>query len=493
MKLRAFIVLTLVLVLSVPSYAEVLIISRPARAWLLRIFDEIDRAEELKDVPAETVGELEYFVQRYPRTDVTDKALFTLARTYSALGYYSKARPAYGKLLDEFAGSRLREGAEAQLQEIEGLTDTAALIVGINPEDAVIGVVLPLKGKYSRFGQGALKGIRLAAGVFKERYWPVKLLVADVGSSEELFKKLTELSENPNVLGLIGPLASRSAVPLGRFAQSRSMPIIVLSQKSGVPGLGDYVFRNFLTPRQQAASVAVYAYSRLGLRSFAILYPESGYGRRLAGLFTEEVKRLGGEVVSVGSYAEGEVDFAGELESLFLIDTYEHMKGRRRITEFKRRVNADALYLPGFHSTVGLIAPYLPYYDIMDVTLIGSSGWNSPGLVELAGDYLEGSVFVDGFYAKSVRAGTAEFVRRFEQVYGYEPGIIEATAYDSAMMLMLSLSPAKGPLRRDIVRDRLKTIGFDGASGSIRFDATGEAQRRLFLLTVKDGAIVEIE
>jgi ABC-type branched-subunit amino acid transport system substrate-binding protein len=150
----------------------------------------------------------------------------------------------------------------------------------------------------------------------------------------------------------------------------------------------------------------------------------------------------------------------------------------------------DALFIPDYYDVVSVITPFLAYYDIKDIILLGSNGWNSPKLSELGGKYVEGAIIVDGFFSGSSRKETKEFVKRFKEVYGYEPGILEAQAYDAAIMLFSSLG--EDPIDRDILRGRLMTMSIEGASGKISFDSDGEARKELFLLTVKNGEIVEL-
>ena len=138
------------------------------------------------------------------------------------------------------------------------------------------------------------------------------------------------------------------------------------------------------------------------------------------------------------------------------------------------------------------IAPYLAFYGIKDIKLLGAGGWNSPKLIELGGEYVEGAVFVDGFFAGSKRKGASEFVKLFQNSYGYDPGIIEAYAYDGTSVLLIAAK--KSGDGRKAIRDALAAIsGFEGATGKISFDGNTEAGQELFVLKVEKGSIVEVE
>jgi len=156
-------------------------------------------------------------------------------------------------------------------------------------------------------------------------------------------------------------------------------------------------------------------------------------------------------------------------------------------------VEIDALFIPDYYETVGLIAPYMEYYNIKDVLLLGSNGWNSDKLIELGGKNVEGAVFVDGFFPGSKRPGTMDFVRRFTDVYGRTPGVLEAQAYDAAMMLIYAMKGDGSHVDRGALKNRLERLrGFSGAGGAITFDRRGEAIKKLFVLTVRNGRIIEV-
>jgi ABC-type branched-subunit amino acid transport system substrate-binding protein len=522
MKKTAFLTAITLIVSFNLSYGGPFWSRNAARDNLTAIFERI----ELNGPREELVEELEKFTESFPHARVTEEALLRLAGIHLKKKEFEKAGGFYQEILERFPTGRhkidalyglgycqyrnghMRE-AKAALESVISSSETTLamkvkarmLIETIasvtsspwtDPGEVAIGAALPLKGVYATFGEAALKGILLAADVFGKRKGSVEvrtLDVADAGLSAD--DAVTELSKDHRVLCLVGPLASRRAGGMALKAQRKRVPIIVLSQKKGLPEIGDYVFRNFLTPKQQAESIAGYAYETLEKRKFAVLYPKNRYGTELAKRFKKTVLELGGEIASEISYEPGQKDFGEELEFLFGIEVKEHVKGRRHIREYTQTVEIDALYIPDYPEAVGQIAPYLAYYNVKDVQLLGSNGWNSPKLVELAGKYVEGAVFVDGFFSRSERPGTKRFVKRFTEVYGYRPGVIEAQAYDAAMMLLTAIGD--GADNRDDVRNMLeRSHGLEGATGRMYFDFKGEAVKELFLLKVEGRKIVEI-
>lgn len=481
---------------------------------------------ETKGADKNTIGELEGYIENNPKGEHADEALLRLGRIYADKKDYVKALKAYSELAGNFPESRFRpealyeaghleyktghlEEAKAALDAVRSspastvsLKVKAALLFkeidsasfGLAPRlDApAIGVLLPLKGPYAQFGEEALNGALMAADVFGDRKGSFDVIVRNAGSDAASVEgAVSELADNPRVVGLVGPLVSTTAFEAARYAHNRKLPIITLSQKEGVAD-GEYVFRNFLTPASQARAMAEYACKTLGRTKTAILYPQNSYGTELARLYEKEVKARGCEIVKTASYPKGTTDFTDQMKRLFGIQVKERMEGRRKIKEYTSTIDIDSLFIPDSYDSVGLIAPYLDFYNIKGVQLLGSNAWNSRKLVELAGKNVEGAVFVDGFFPGSKRAETAEFTARFKEIFGHEPGLIEAQAYDASNAI-ISAVRERG-FDREALKAGLRELkDLKGATGSLAFSERGEAVKRLYILTVKNGRITEAE
>lgn len=76
---------------------------------------------------------------------------------------------------------------------------------------------------------------------------------------------------------------------------------MALTQRADVTEAGNWVFQAFLTPQHQVEALVRYGLAR-GWRRYAILAPESAYGRTFARLFQDEVTKRGGEVVVQETY-----------------------------------------------------------------------------------------------------------------------------------------------------------------------------------------------
>ena len=419
---------------------------------------------------------------------------------------------------------------------IHSLTERARFI------PFTVGCLLPLSGSYAIFGQRALNGIELALSQSAEMggVIPFNIIVKDSRSDSDMSVKAVDQLDQQKVGAILGPMATAEAA--AESAQAKGIPILVFTQREGIPDIGTYVFRNFITPQMQVRSLVSFAVDELGARRFAILYPDENYGRRYMNLFWDQVIEYGGVVNGVEMYDPEGTDFAKPIKKLagifydvpndlratglpriqksllplmedsmrsrrdVIADPVERISGipldRDAIDDLGRRnpdrddqwhpiVDFDAVFIPDAPKKAGLIIPQLAYYDIRDVYLLGTNLWNSRTLLDMSGEYMKGTLIADGFFAESQSETVKKFVADFQRVYGRAPGIVEAVAYDSAMMVFQTMRQTATDSRRDLKQALLQINDFEGVSGRTGFAQNGEVEKTLHMLRINRGRFVE--
>ena len=416
--------------------------------------------------------------------------------------------------------------------EHENVQQAKRLISLINKRSVysryTIGCLLPLSGPYKIYGNGALKGIQLAFNQFnaKNPERSIKIIVKDTGSdsakSEVAVKELFE----ENVAAIIGPVITSGSA--AKAAQNYRIPIITLTQKDNIPELGEYVFRNFITPGMQVKALVSYAAKELGLKSYAILYPDEKYGETFMNLFWDEVIAHKGKVVGVESYKPDGTDFADPIKKLvgLYYDVPEDLKNIDETAKEKENgeateniietllsplddksenwdikeseeseaiVDFDAVFIPDAPKKSGLIIPQLAFYDVKDTYLFGTNLWHSDNLIDMAYKHAQGAIMPDGFFAESKSQNVRQFVDGYNEIFHQNPGFIEAVAYDTALILFQIVS--RPDVRfRSVIKNELKRIdGFKGVTGLTSFDNDGNAIKNLYLLQIRGQRFVELE
>lgn len=360
----------------------------------------------------------------------------------------------------------------------------------------LLAAVVPLSGRTSAYGIEVLNGVRLALEKVKDQggLQSVGLVVKD---SETLPRAdLSEMLGEYRPVAVIGPLFTRELQMLAGLSEQAEIPLITpTATLSDLRRLGAYLFSTALSYPQQARRIAEYAMGPLSLRRFCVMHPDNAYGRDLARLFVQEIKQRGGEIIAVESYKETETDFGAQIRRIKAEDLKHHGKSvatktSKGATRLEYTPGFDAIFLPGDYARVALIAPQLVFYD-MKVSLLGSNGWNAPDLSRMPERWLNDGVFVDGFFLDSPEAATREFVEQYRRRFQSSPSLIAAQAYDAARVALDALrggaTTGKAIREQLLKRQDLPTLG-----GPASFSAAGVLNRRVFVIQVKHGKLVQM-
>ncbi len=376
------------------------------------------------------------------------------------------------------------------------------------------GALLPLSGKYAVFGRRAQRGIELALKDFKADHdQKITVLIKDTGSDDTQARQKAQTLSGKGVSAIIGPLVT--AETAGKVAEKNGIPMIAMTQKQLNSAGQNYLFSNFITPEMEARSLVSYAYYKLGVRKFAVLYPDDRYGSRYMNLFWDTVERVGGEIVGVESYKPSQTDFSEAITKLtgayypvpdFLKpaadtgkdngdetgESADEKPDEEKDEEDEIAIDFDAVFIPDSSFKVSLILPQLAFNDVTDVFLLGTKLWHSEALIENAGEYAKNVVITEGFFTESRNRKAEAFTADFTALYGEEPGFIEAVAYDTAAIVFESLADERVASRDDLRRSIAGGRVFSGVTGKTMFDEEGTLHKQLYFLTVKNGEFVEI-
>ena len=401
---------------------------------------------------------------------------------------------------------------------VDELPDSdSALAEEDRPEDQAVrpeavGCLLPLSGSFALYGQEVLNGVQLALTKLAQQGTRVQLIVRDTrGSAEEAALLVKDLAVGRNVISLIGPLASRSSLSAARKAQEIGVPIITLTQREGITAQGDMVFQNFLTPAVEVDRLVQRATRQMGFSRFAILYPDTAYGRTLTNLFWDRVEEAGGSVTAVEAYKPEETDFAVEIKKMVGIyyprpePTAEALAEKKTAfsqmgvdlapsaeKEVEPILDFDAVFIPDNAQKVSLIAPQFPFHKVFRVRFLGTSLWQSPELLEQAAEYLQGAVFPSGFSAQSDSPAVKEFVALYRKAHDAEPGILAAAGYDTVMFLGHVLAKTSPKTRRDLQQAMIDSRDFTGLSGKMVFNDRREVIKNPALYSVRGKRLVPL-
>lgn len=377
------------------------------------------------------------------------------------------------------------------------------------PKPIKIGLIAELTGDRSAVGAScknaaelAVKEINDAGGLeVSEKKYQIELIVADNASKEEqTIAAAQQLITLDNVVAVVGPNASRFAIPASWIAENTKTVLIspwstspetTLDTATNAPR--KYVFRAAFTDDFQGRALASFAWNKLGAKRAAVLYDaDSAYNRVLAEQFKTyfttgtgdpiffagldgapvgEVQTIGsGQVVAFESYHTGDQNFTAQLTRI-------------------KEANPDLIFLPNYANeaplqiqqakALGITAPFL-----------GGDGWGSVDLLRQCRADCEGYYFSAHYAADNPSPAAAKFVEAYQAAYGAIPDDVAALTFDSFQLLLSALRSA-AKVDREALRVALARQSIEGVTGPIRFQTgTGDPAKNTVILQIKGGKFV---
>lgn len=347
------------------------------------------------------------------------------------------------------------------------------------PEPIRIGEFTCLSGQNASFGQSAHNGAVLAveqinaAGGILGR--PIDLISKDNQSrSGETSTIIRDLISRDKVVLLLGEIASRRSLEAAPIAQASGIPMISpASTNDKVTEAGDFVFRVCFTDSFQGSVLAKFIRS-LSVRRVAILTDNSmDYSVGLSESFKRSFTESGGEIVCEQSYSQGDKDFRAQLTAI-------------------KAQNPEAVLLPNYYTEAPLVVRQARQIGL-DVPFVGGDGWDSPELVTVGGEAMEGSFFSNHFSQESEKPEVREFVKAYREKYHVDPDSLAALAYDSVKIAAKAIEQAGTtdpiPLKNAIAA----TKDFPGVTGQISLDENRNPTKSAVIIRVEDGKFRYLE
>ena len=181
-----------------------------------------------------------------------------------------------------------------------------------------------------------------------------------------------------------------------------------------------------------------------------------------------EIERLGGEIVASEAFTDEEktVDFRAQLTKI-------------------KAARPEFLYLPNYYAAVAVILDQAIELGLK-IPSGGGDGWDSPKLVEIGGNSVEGGVFSNHFSKEDPSSEVQGFVSKYRDRHGADPDALASLAYDAASVLLSAIEKA-GSLEGAVIRDALENIQINGATGKISFDENRNPIKSAVILEIKNG------
>ncbi len=356
-------------------------------------------------------------------------------------------------------------------------------------EDTIrVGVVAELTGDIPAVGASCKNAAELAVKEINDagglevggKKYMIELFIEDnAGKADQSASSAQKLITQQNVVAIIGPNASRYAIPASEIAESSKVVLIspwstnpktTLDASTNEPK--KYVFRAAFIDPFQGRVVAKFALDNLKTTKAAVLYDvASDYNKGIAEYFKQTYEENGGTVVAFETYTTGDKDFSAQLTKI-------------------KDAGPEVIFLPNYYSEVPLQIQQAHRLGI-EVPFLGSDSWGSAELIKLCGAECDGYYF-STHYAPDVATPVAtKFIETYKTTYGVVPDDVAALTYDSFGLLWQSLQIA-GKVDRESLRTALASIPkYEGVTGNMQFqEGSGDPIKSAVILQVKGDSFI---
>lgn len=341
--------------------------------------------------------------------------------------------------------------------------------------DIRIAAIFALTGPARQANASSLEGARLAVhelnqrgGVLGQR---LEMVEIDNRSTPIGAKVAADKAARMGVTAIVGSMWSSHSLAVAPVAQAHGIPMVTnASTHPDVTRSRDYVFRVCFTDDFQGRVMARFAAENLGARS-ALIFRDvtSDYSLELAREFKAGFEGLGGKVFGVVDYKRTQDAFR---------DTMQGARG----------LDAEVIFIPGYDESGTLIRNALEAG--IDGVFLGGDGWVTDGFLERGGRLLERGYYCTHYDDQMETDAYLTFLEKVRVFMGEVSWPLPASplSYDAVMLIADALERAGSSDRAALRKALADTPGFEGVSGTIRFDEQGDPVKDAVIMQISNGS-----
>jgi branched-chain amino acid transport system substrate-binding protein len=411
------------------------------------------------------------------RTSVLAVAMLLLAMTLAACGAEATATPrAASSAAASAAPSAAAASSSAPSSAVAATGSSAAATPAGGTKEVKVGVVLTLTGASAIYGTPQRNGVQLAVdeinaagGIPGVKLVPI--FEDDGGTKDKGITAFEKVIETDNVLAIIGPTLSNTAVSADPIAQQAGVPVLAVSNTgNGIVEIGDYIFRDSLAEFQVIPNTVKAAKEKLGLTKVAIIYnidnafTKAGYDE-----FKKALDANGIQITTTQSYGANDTDYSAQLTAI-------------------KQTNPDAIIVSALAEGAPIAKQARELGIEQRVTIIGGNGLNSPDYIKNSGPAGEGTIVGAAWNAANNTQENQKFIAAYKAKYNSDPDQFAAQAYSGVYILAEAIKKAGPNADRKAVRDALAGVkGLSTPLGTFSFTPERNADHPPVVQVVRNG------
>ena len=336
-----------------------------------------------------------------------------------------------------------------------------------------IGVFEPQSGDNGAGGKQEVLGIQYANSVkptvtIGGKEYKIELDIQDNQSSTDKAVSAAQQLVADKCSVVLGSYGSGVSIAAGTYFANAQIPAIGCScTNAAVTAGNDYYFRVCFLDPFQGSVMSSFAKDECGAsKAYVLSMLGDDYTVGLAKNFVNAFKAAGGEIVGDETFVEGTADFSAYLNNAVA-------------------AGADVIFAPSATNYAALIIEQASTLGI-DLPLLAGDTWES-SVISNAQKGTDVDVYCSTFFDENDNSGLAStFVSGFKAWLNADSqnkannggndivAAVSALGYDAYMTAVAAIEKAQSTKGSDI-QAALKALNCDAVTGSISFDANGDA------------------
>lgn len=331
----------------------------------------------------------------------------------------------------------------------------------------------PLSGDNAQLGINMDNAVQLAIKQANEKGdLPFTLKFTnsdDVGDPAQAPTAATKLTDNANVVAVIGPAfsgATKAAEPL--FTQANLISVSPSATNPKLTSLGFKTFVRVVPPDDaQGQEAASYLAKVVKAKTVYSVDDKSEYGTGLSGVLEPTLKAAGVAVTHEG-----------------IPPTKDYSAIAQKVAGSK----ADAMYYSGYYAEFALFTKALKATGYKG-TLMSGDGSNDDQYISQAGAAnAEGVLLSCPCADANVDPKAKDFAAAYKAMFNADPGTYSPESYDATNAVIAAMKGLGKDVTREKLVDAVKNVDYQGLTKQIKFLPTGEVEGKIiFIFQVKDG------
>lgn len=333
-----------------------------------------------------------------------------------------------------------------------------------------LAVLLPLSGRYRLLGESTKQGIEIALSQTAAGR-EVEVVFADSqGEADSSTAALNTVMASGEISAILGPVLPESSMVLAGLSRQLGVPMLHFSKRPDAD-FGRGVYRLGITPSSEVSSLLDILIER-GVRSAAVVYPDTPAAYVLAKTFQEQASSAGVDI-PIGQVFKGSTEEVAALATSI------------------EQANVDAIFFAGSLDDAAKVLSGLSEQFRSKVIPLGSFLWYDPVRLRKLSKIMNGSLFVVSYFDASSNPLVKQFNQGYIDKFGKKPNFLAAQGFDGAALILATFD-RQLKTQENFEQAFASIAVFKGLTGTIRTDGSGDLQRTYPVVEFRNGEYIEL-